>query len=84
MDSLEAPEHRWSGWPGAYCLNCWIDDPMEECLATDDGVVAVCTSCDEKWPLDASGEDGHKHDIVFYPCPNHPIPPCIPIIDQEL
>jgi hypothetical protein len=27
------PEHRWSGWPGAYCLNCWIDDKRELCLA---------------------------------------------------
>ena len=21
--------HRWSGWPGAYCLKCGADDPME-------------------------------------------------------
>jgi len=21
--------HRWSGWPGAFCLDCGIEDPME-------------------------------------------------------
>jgi hypothetical protein len=27
---------RWSGWPGAWCLDCGIDDPYETALATDD------------------------------------------------
>ena len=22
-------EHKWSGWPGAYCFKCGIEDPME-------------------------------------------------------
>ena len=26
-------EHRWSGWPGAWCLDCGCDDPMEVALA---------------------------------------------------
>lgn len=21
--------HKWSGWPGAYCLKCGADDPIE-------------------------------------------------------
>ena len=21
--------HRWSGWPGAWCLDCGIEDPFE-------------------------------------------------------
>ena len=25
--------HRFSGWPGAYCLDCGSDDPMENALA---------------------------------------------------
>lgn len=25
--------HRWSGWPGAFCLDCGSDDPMENALA---------------------------------------------------
>ena len=27
-------EHRWSGWPGAWCLDCGFEDPYEEALAT--------------------------------------------------
>ena len=26
-------DHKWSGWPGAYCLICGIDDPDEICIA---------------------------------------------------
>ena len=25
-------EHRWSGWPGAYCMNCGIPHGLEEAL----------------------------------------------------
>lgn len=28
-----AKEHHWSGWPGAYCIDCGSDDPMENALA---------------------------------------------------
>jgi hypothetical protein len=26
-------KHRWSGWPGAYCIDCGCPDPMEEALS---------------------------------------------------
>ena len=26
-------EHRWSGWPGAWCLDCGAEDPREMLLA---------------------------------------------------
>lgn len=26
-------EHRWSGWPGAWCLDCGCEDPVEIALA---------------------------------------------------
>lgn len=26
-------EHNWSGWPGAWCLNCGCDDLIELWLA---------------------------------------------------
>lgn len=26
--------HRWSGWPGAICLDCGIEDEREACIAT--------------------------------------------------
>jgi len=25
--------HKWSGWPGCYCLDCGIDDPQELAIA---------------------------------------------------
>ena len=28
--------HNWSGWPGAWCLDCGIDDPWESALACDE------------------------------------------------
>lgn len=38
-------EHRWSGWPGAYCLDCGCEDPREIALADglcdDDGTVHI-------------------------------------------
>lgn len=27
--------HHWSGWPGAWCLNCGASDPYEDALADD-------------------------------------------------
>ena len=32
-------EHRWSGWPGAWCLDCGCEDPREVALADDDYVM---------------------------------------------
>lgn len=29
-------KHNWSGWPGAWCLNCGCDDPIEWALAVGD------------------------------------------------
>ena len=29
-------QHKWSGWPGAWCLNCGIEDQVE--IAIGDGV----------------------------------------------
>lgn len=36
-------EHRWSGWPGAWCLDCGCSDPREDQLAdgTDPDQVSV-------------------------------------------
>jgi hypothetical protein len=36
-------EHRWSGWPGAWCLDCGAGDQTERCAAThSDGLVCEC------------------------------------------
>jgi 7-cyano-7-deazaguanine reductase len=34
-DAPPAAQHRWSGWPGAWCLDCGCDDPQEVFLAND-------------------------------------------------
>lgn len=28
--------HKWSGWPGAWCLDCGAEDPFEIALADGD------------------------------------------------
>ena len=35
----ESSDHRWSGWPGAWCLDCGQSDPYEQALA--DGLLDV-------------------------------------------
>jgi hypothetical protein len=27
-------QHRWSGWPGAFCLACGAEDQAEICVGT--------------------------------------------------
>lgn len=44
-------DHRWSGWPGAWCLDCGIEDQREICLADHDhSLICIndhvgCTTC---------------------------------------
>jgi hypothetical protein len=37
-------EHRWSGWPGAWCLDCGCEDPYEEALAVGNYIEVEDTS----------------------------------------
>lgn len=53
---LDQP-HRWSGWPGAWCLDCGCDDPFEIAMAAG------------KWDLDEAGEPVFNPPIVCKPCP---------------
>ena len=32
---MDKVKHHWSGWPGAYCLHCLREDPMEIALGSD-------------------------------------------------
>lgn len=45
MMVMASGEHRWSGWPGAWCLDCGCEDPREIALALgqydDNGLVTV-------------------------------------------
>lgn len=36
MSNKVHTEHHWSGWPGAFCLHCGADDPMEAAIASGD------------------------------------------------
>lgn len=40
--------HNWSGWPGAYCLNCGAGDPGEDALAHG-CLEATCQTCGVTW-----------------------------------
>lgn len=31
----DRPGHRWSGWPGAYCLKCGSEHALENAIALD-------------------------------------------------
>lgn len=60
--------HRWSGWPGAWCLDCGADDPFERALA--DGVLVetgegfdIPEALREQYTLGPCPEPGSKrHD----------------------
>ena len=59
-------EHRWSGWPGAWCLDCGQEDQMELCVSTHH-VLLQCThghwQCDRHPPL---GCDVHVNGPCYH------------------
>ena len=55
-------DHRWSGWPGAWCLDCGKADMLEL------GLSSQCRDCRA-----SEGEDG---TMIFVPCLFHSNPPC--------
>lgn len=73
---MNQDDHRWSGWPGAWCVDCGIGDPAELCMATDDGIDFVCKLCGEHWPQGRCQITMMEHDVLTIPCANHPITKC--------
>lgn len=67
-DEPTPPQHNWSGWPGAHCLNCGIDDAHEVCAAE----CAQATQC----------VAGHEMCSEHPPwqCAKHVNPPCAPTV----
>lgn len=65
-EATSAEGHRWSGWPGAYCLNCFAEDPHEQCLA-DDSPERPC------YCIEGYGDPAHVQSqpcrVVGTPCP---------------
>jgi hypothetical protein len=43
------PQHRWSGWLGAWCLDCGAEDQREICLAGACGTRHTFDADDECW-----------------------------------
>lgn len=59
--------HRWSGWPGAWCLYCDISDPAEYCVANHE---ENCTdvACNDD-VCSASDARRYQVDIKMNPPP---------------
>lgn len=70
MSIKPSKEHKWSGWPGAYCLLCGAEDPYERALV--DGIIDF-----EKLP------DG-TYDIVIPPAAQEEINKALicPVADE--
>ncbi len=66
--------HRWSGWPGAYCQDCFIqdcfiDDPLERAVAdnVEDTDKWDCPECDKgKITLKIGNDYSYRGEIVRY------------------
>lgn len=56
-------QHQWSGWPGAYCMKCGCDDPMEFAIAN-----GHYDPYDEKW-LSDEGQALYTGSRGAQPCP---------------
>lgn len=55
----EPQPHRWSGWPGAWCLDCGTEDVSEICIA--DGHVLPCNRPEcQNGPCPEP--NSHRHD----------------------
>lgn len=48
-DSANWSTHNWSGWPGAFCLKCMIEDPAEIALGMDQPTY-TCPKCPDPTP----------------------------------
>ena len=53
--------HRWSGWPGAWCLDCGVEDTTE--IAIADGALFVNEREEWEW------EPGKKELYMPSECP---------------
>lgn len=51
--------HHWSGWPGAHCLDCGCEDPIEVALADGaipDDIEVTHEPCLGGWHPDTCGQ----------------------------
>ena len=68
--SATVKQHRWSGWPGAVCLDCGIEDMVE---------IGLGEGCD-KCLVNCSCKDGCEEccftGVLFGRCEVHVHGPC--------
>lgn len=60
MTNKKSQGHRWSGWPGAYCLDCGMEDQQE--IAMADGILEPHT---QQW----SDEERYQKYLATVHCP---------------
>lgn len=58
--------HRWSGWPGAWCLDCGIEDPVEQCVALGHDAESDCPKCGLVEALDCPEPMSHRYDPYWW------------------
>ena len=62
-------EHRWSGWPGAWCLDCGAEDAGEACLAEDCYCVISCVEGHVQCEEHPKAEPKARHRNTDCPTP---------------
>jgi hypothetical protein len=77
--------HRWAGWPGNFCLDCGIDDPVEIAIADNlyDPETQTWKDTPEAHRLrelshkDCPEPGSHRHDPYFNHRKMHGVYPVI-------
>ena len=60
--------HRWDGWPGAVCMNCGEEDPIEVCMVDCSKSTWIDCECAD---LDHCTICCGTGLVRFSPCPEH-------------
>jgi hypothetical protein len=53
--------HRWSGWPGAWCLDCGVADPFEEAISNPD-ITRLTKDIFKDFPRDCPCPGSNNHN----------------------
>jgi hypothetical protein len=55
-------DHRWSGWPGAWCLDCGIEDPIERCASSGHPLFCGLPDCKQ---TECKETNSHRYDPYY-------------------
>lgn len=70
-EDIDWRSHRWSGWPGAWCLDCGYWDPLEACLAVHDLEPPEFCPTGEHIPAPCKEPGSRRHDPYATRVHNH-------------